>query len=232
MSCKDVQERISLLLDRRLLGKEQQSVLAHMRSCGECGARFEALAEQRAMLRSLAGTKIPENVTAKLRVLASHECARQLTRVSFSARAKRWVSGLELTFDNLMRPVALPLTGGLLSAILLFSLFVPSLSFSHDLGGREFLAEPGTLVKSPWGEETIPRFMPPSAPSDHVNVVDLYIDQTGKVWNWTVVHGELTGELKTLIMFSRFQQPATSFGVRTSGAIRIYQVSPSPTVRG
>jgi predicted anti-sigma-YlaC factor YlaD len=126
MSCKNVQERISLLLDRKLQAKERENVLAHMGSCRKCGAYFESHAEQKAMLGRMSQPAIPEVLAEKLRVLASHERVRQLTRVSFSTRLTALVSRIRLEFDNLMRPVALPFTGGLLSALILFSLLVPS----------------------------------------------------------------------------------------------------------
>jgi hypothetical protein len=61
--------------------------------------------------------------------------------------------------------------------------------------------------------------------------VDLTIDETGKVVDWTVVKGVITADMKSVILLSTFQ-PATNMGMATSGKIRVVQFAPSVTVRG
>jgi hypothetical protein len=78
-------------------------------------------------------------LATKLSVMASHERERQLARVSVRERVRRLAANINLAFDNLMRPVALPLTGGLLSALLVFGLMMPSLSFRSSDRRRRFL---------------------------------------------------------------------------------------------
>jgi hypothetical protein len=55
------------------------------------------------------------------------------------------------------------------------------------------------------------------------NVVDLTIDQSGRVSNWTVARGELTPDLANIIMFGQFS-PATNMGVPTFGKVRAVQI--------
>jgi len=137
-----------------------------------------------------------------------------------------------------MRPVALPFTGGLLYALLMFGLLMPRLSFSHQTGGHEFSTVPtGIIVTNPYdqvvdADEDFPRIEPVNSdPSDYLNVVDLIIDENGKVVDWSVVRGELTKDMQSVILFSRFEA-ATNMGVATSGKIRMVQFAPSATVRG
>jgi hypothetical protein len=238
MSCKQTQERISLLLDGRLAAAEREFVVAHTQSCRECGARFESLAEQRAMLRGIRRPSVPAALSARLRVLASHERERRLARVSFAARLAGWGERVRFEFDNLMRPVALPMAGGLLSTLLMFALLVPSLSFYHDMTGEEFYTMPvGSIVTSTNGtiadeEADFPRIaLPGEATQDYLNVVDLVIDENGKVVDWFVVRGQLTKDMESVIMFSGFL-PATELGLPTKGTIRVVQSCPSATVRG
>lgn len=238
MSCENVQKRISLLLDRKLPAEERENVLAHIEACRACGTRFDMMQDQVAMTRGLGQPAIPAQLAAQLSVLASHERQRALARVSLSARLRRWASRIDLAFDNLMRPVALPFTGGVISTLLIFTLLVPSLSFSHDIRGQEFYTAPaGKMVTNPWdqvadADEDFPIIeAPTTAPSDYYNVVDMTIDQTGRVVDWSIVHGELTPDMKSIIMLGRFQ-PATQFGVPTQGTIRVVQSCASATVRG
>jgi hypothetical protein len=247
MSCENAQELISSFLDGRLPAAELENVLAHTGTCRECGSTLASLQGQRALLRKMAQAPVPQVLAARLRVLASHERERQLARVSIHERLRRLTAKIDLAFDNLMRPVALPVTGGVLSTLLLFALMMPSLSFSHQNGGYDFSTAPqGSLVASPWdlGADDDARDFPiifaspDQAKSDYVNIVNLTIDESGRVADWSIVRGQVTDEMKDIILFSHFV-PATTFGVRTSGTIQVRQSLPpckytscSATVRG
>ena len=146
MSCEHVQERISLLLDCKLPTGDREHVLAHIQSCGQCGSRFESMQYMRSSLRSLGRPAVPPALSAHLRVMASHECARRVARRNLSARVQHWVSLVQLCFDNMMRPFALPFTGGLLSALVLFSVLVPSLSFPHSNSAEPPLAAAADVI--------------------------------------------------------------------------------------
>ncbi len=141
MSCENLQELISLTLDGRLPEAERENVFDHARVCRECGDRLSSLQTQRAILRKMAQTPMPADLAARLSVLASHERERQLARVSIGVRVRRMAAKIDLAFENLMRPVALPVTGGLVSALLLFGLMVPTLSFAHKTTGHESYAD-------------------------------------------------------------------------------------------
>jgi hypothetical protein len=246
MSCENVQERISLLLDGRLPEAEREHVLAHTGLCRTCGTHLASWQTQRSVLRRMAGTNMPDALATRLKVLASHERHRQLARVSIRERLRRAVDRIDLALQNLMRPVALPVTGGLLSTLLLFGLIMPSLSFSHPNSDYDLSTAPqGSIVATPWDQGAeddaadFPIFAAPSQPkSDYVNIVDLTIDESGKVADWSIVRGQLTDEMKTIIILGRFT-PATTFGLPTSGTIQVRQSLPpckytscSATVRG
>jgi hypothetical protein len=134
-----------------------------------------------------------------------------------------------------MRPVALPFTGGLLSTLLLFALLMPTLSFSHQSGGYEFITVPrghNVVVTNAWGQEAspdaedFPLFASPDEPnSDYVNIVNFTIDQNGKVVDWAIVRGTLTDEMKSIILLGKFD-PATVYGMKTSGIIQVRQSLP------
>ena len=109
MSCESVQERMSSLLDGMTTAGEREEVMAHLAQCRPCGVRLKSLESLRASLRSLDRPRIPEGLVYELRVLASHERVRRLACASLSTRLQYWTSRARLRFDNLMRPVALPI---------------------------------------------------------------------------------------------------------------------------
>ena len=224
MSCENVQERISLLLDCNLPASEREHVLAHLDVCRQCGSRFEAMQYMRASLRSMAQPPVPPALSTKLRVIASHALARQNARKNLSTRIRHAVGTLRLAFDNLMRPFALPVTGGVTSAFVMFSLLVPSLSFPHShtydppleslSADVQFGNPEGAIV----GSSKNNAFLRPGSAEitgDEVSLI-LLIDEHGRVQDYYLSGGELTEEMKSLIMLSQFV-PATVSGQPTWG---------------
>ena len=242
MSCDNVQELISSLLDGRMAAGERENVLAHIGRCRQCSAHWESTESLRTALLDMSGPVVPQSLAARLRVLASHERERKLAHANIAARWQHWASRLQLSFENLMRPLALPFAGGLLSTLLSFGLLVPNLSFSHDRTGTpDFFANAhGEIVTNPYGQiedgdVPIPRIESVTALSNpYDNVVELTIDEKGRVSDYLVVRGTLTDDLKSIIMFSYFE-PATMLGLPTSAKVRVVQspsVLPSVIVKG
>ncbi|HEY1241518.1 MAG TPA: zf-HC2 domain-containing protein [Bryobacteraceae bacterium] len=235
MGCERVQERISWFLDRRLAAAEREEVSAHLKSCPSCSAHLYSLENVRAALQGLNHPPVPAALAIRLRVLASHERERQLARASFSARLRHWADSTSLLFDNLMRPLAVPFAGGILTALLLFGMLVPNLSFHHNFADDQQLwttsAPGGRLVESlpgdgaptwfwtgnspePWLDSTTP------VVSGDDTVLELTIDATGRVSDYSVSRGQLTPEMQSIILFSWFT-PATQYGRPTSGKASI-----------
>src|ERR1700722_14111158 len=102
MSCENVRPLIASLIDRQLpagvTGAQREEAMAHLAACRPCGAEYEAFQWRRAALRSLAAPAVPANLAAKLRVIASHERARQLTRITLRARLEALRSQFSLQF--------------------------------------------------------------------------------------------------------------------------------------
>jgi len=223
MSCEYVQERISPLLDQRLAPGERETVLAHIESCRTCSAHYESMQSLRAALRGVTAPPIPADLRQKLRVVASHEHARRVSRLTLEARLDHWTGRMRLVFDNIMRPFGLPAASGLVSAVLLFALLAPSLSFARrggadDPSGVATDAQLTAVNAAGDGPEIED---PDSFETNYEAVLELKITPDGKVWNWSVMQGSLTSELKNMILFSRFQ-PATYFGRPTWGRVTIY----------
>jgi hypothetical protein len=213
MSCEEVQENISLMPDQQLMLREWEHAEAHIRSCRPCQAHFEAMDKMRAGLRGMAHPPVPAALTARLRVVASHEQARRSGRRNWAARLANCRSNLRLAFDNLMRPFAVPVTGGLFTAMLLFSFLMPSLMFVRTNSAEPPIAvltgAEGDIVGT--GREIV-RLEPGTATiSGNETSLVLLIDETGRVQDYYLSGGELTYDMANLIMLSRFT-PATIYG--------------------
>jgi len=233
MSCDNVQERISSFLDRSQSVAERENVLAHIGSCRDCSTYLETQLTVRTALRGMNRPAVPANLTTRLRVVASHERQRQLARVSWSARLHALNSRVQLMFDNMMRPLAFPFAGGLLSSIIIFGLLVPSLTFQHAFADQVLFtyADGEVVVMGPGGAympvpdtDNAPRIQRADAiVPETANVVELTIDQSGRVTDWVVARGELTPDLTNIIMFGQFN-PATNLGMPIQSKVLAFQI--------
>jgi hypothetical protein len=221
MSCENVQPLISSLIDRRVAGVQREEALAHLDSCRTCSSEYESMRIQRAALRGLAAPPVPAMLEGKLRVLASHERARRLVRRNWAARMAHWRGLAALHLGDLMRPVALPVAGGLVSALLMFAVLMPCMTYAHfstiEPPSAVFTDPDGQLV----GEGEFPKLERAIGPSQSGKVVVLLnIDDRGRVTDYTVVQGVVTPEVENLILFSKFT-PAKLFGKPTWGQVRV-----------
>jgi hypothetical protein len=155
-------------------------------------------------------------------VLASHERERLLLKVNLTARFRNWRERVQLSFDNMMRPLALPFAGGLLlpSAMVVFACIMQTPAFPYYVSGGD--VTPPMIATDPDGEVVdwvgqAPQLLPVTedVSSDTIAVL-LRIDPEGRVADYMVAQGEATQEMKSFFLFSRFT-PATSFCQPTWG---------------
>jgi hypothetical protein len=214
MSCHRVQNSISEFLDRRLGGDERIRVAQHLAECRECAAHLEELSSLRERLMSQPLAPVPQRLQTQLQVIASRQRARSNSTRTLPLALRTWACGARLTIDNLMRPLALPFTGGVFSALVLFSMLVPTLgsrpSVRNDVPIGWYTA--ATLVE-----------VAPFINNDET-VVELYIDDKGQAMDYSVQRGAVSPELQadlTKVMFSSRFTPATWFGQPTNGKVLV-----------
>lgn len=204
MSCENIQKSLSAFLDDEVDGVERTRLSLHLEECRECGSYSRELNSVRAMLRDLPSMPCPPRVETRLRVAVSQ--AR--THISWRDRAA-------LLLQNIMRPLAVPATGGLLSAILLFALLGDNLAYR------------GTLRNDvPLGLFTQVTVLdpPPFGCYGHDVIVELTIDRNGKVEDYSLPNRKLSRaelqEMGNLILFTSFN-PATAYGLPTSSKVMV-----------
>ncbi len=105
-------------MDGRLRGSERSRIAAHLRKCDPCASHFEQIASLRSAARALPEAVPPPHLATALRVMASHE--RQVAERNhgshWGAIWNRW----KFRLDEMLRPLTIPATGGLLSSFILF----------------------------------------------------------------------------------------------------------------
>jgi hypothetical protein len=205
MSCLQVRKLLSPFLDGCLAGEQRDSVLQHLASCQECGANLASLGDSRNRLRALKSRRVPERLAAELRVLASHARQRQLAGGSVQAALRGWMDRFQLAMANMMRPVALPIAGGVLSALVMFSMLVPTLNFHHNFRDDVPILA-GISYTTPILEE-----VSPFCNGTEDSTLELTIDERGQISDYRVSEGIMTKELANDLLFTHFS-PATFLG--------------------
>ena len=134
-----------------------------------------------------------------------------------------------------MRPLALPLAGGLCSAVVLFSALVPTFTstYAMDKTPSSLWDVPTMLATQPMVKCTAP-----VAFDETEAVVDLTIDEQGRIANYTIVStgpGQRTEQgrrnIENKLLFIGFW-PATAFGKPVAGKVRVSFGSSHVEVRG
>jgi len=216
MNCKQARAEFSAYLDGAVSGAVMQALARHLEDCAECCAEF---AQWRAMQNALAAmgpAKAPADLGLRLRVALSQRLApERLT----------WRDRLELSWKNTVGPLALQAGAGLASAVVMIGTVILLL-------GVASAPEQAVASDEPTGAATAPHFLYASAGSDtrlilpaadaQPIVVQAYISASGYVYDYRVVSGDVSGEVRSLLanklLFSRFE-PATLFGQPTRGRV-------------
>jgi hypothetical protein len=183
----------------------------------------------RSALRGLSSQRPPQQYATSLRVIASRERQRVLSRRTLAEIFASWQDRARLFATNLMRPLALPFAGGIFSAVALFSVLVST----YPLRGNPAFDVPTALSTNPLVSRTAP-----FGNSSEDVVVDVSVDVTGRMTDYTIVGGPdgLKGEalrrsIENVLLFTEFQ-PATSFGQPTAGKLRLVLHSSQVDVKG
>lgn len=213
--------RVSSYLDGRLSGQERREMALHLAGCRTCAAALEDHGQVRSALRGLAPRVPPKQLETRLRVLASRAAARQAGRATFPRMMASAWERFRLRADNLMRPLALPLAGGLVVAIALFGMLVPSFAIPPD----DAKFDVPTVLST---EATLKSMAPISfSDSDADVVVDLTVDEQGRMVDYSIVEGKARvateaerRSLENSLLFTLFN-PATAFGQPMSGKVRV-----------
>jgi hypothetical protein len=215
MSCRTVRDSMAEFLDQRVAGKKRIRMARHLARCRECAMQLDQHAQMRTALQSLPVAPVPERLKMQLLVLASRERAHWNATKTWPLAWRTWSENAKLIVDNLMRPLALPFAGGILSALFLFAMLVPTLGFRPSILNDVPLAL--------YTEATLVEATPLGVHNDEA-VVELYIDRKGKAMDYSVQRGKVSPELQadlTNLMFSSTFTPATWFGQPTNGKVLV-----------
>lgn len=216
-------------MDGRIREAEIGELKRHLTRCSDCTLHYHQLRNLRASLRTLPARRAPEKLETNLRVIASQQQALRQRHATVSSNVRYWSDIAHLWLNNLMRPVALPFAGGLLSAVFLFSMMAPMYS-----------AIDPTVKDVPTSLTTTAglKRLPVAFGIDRDVVVEVYVDGEGRLLDYSVPPGQIwqhDPELKRCVentlLCTQFE-PATMFGLPKSGKVHITLCKKQVDVRG
>ncbi len=200
-SCVEIRGNFSEYLDGECDRNTYRSVQFHLNYCVSCREELVRWQEMQAELRSLPRRQVPSQLALKLRVRLSQELHNNL------------LGRLMVRFENALKPLLLPASAGILTAVICFGIFMgsgaPVVSNVPDVP-MQWVTPPRIAALWPLDFNT----------GDQPLVVVTHIDASGRVTDYQVLSGqrspELTYRLNRMMCYSLFR-PATMFGKPTNG---------------
>src|SRR5271157_5180519 len=108
MNCRTVRKKLLAEFDQLTPDAERQAVAAHLRVCRSCSVEGAERERIRAAMRALPRMAPPPDLAVRLRVMASRVRQRR-----DGGWFRRLATHSYLVFNGLMRPLAVPLAGGI-----------------------------------------------------------------------------------------------------------------------
>lgn len=213
MDCRTERKSIVAYADGELGLASRWLLRRHLISCDRCFAEYERLDGVGDVIRALPGSHPPRSLRTKilLRTLGAQS----------PAIWPRW----KVRFQNFLRPLAVPATGGVMSALLLFAALMPNLWFSP----RQWTEDvPLTYFAHAWISNPTVRVPSPVAISSDITV-EAFIDKQGRVYDFRLIdlppteEQKIRAQLANTLLTTRFD-PARSFGQPVRGRILISYV--------
>lgn len=215
LNCKSVRETLWDYAAGTLDETDRLLVDTHLSDCRECYLHRAETRSLRTGLKSLPLMNVSPLLRTKLLVIASRERSRQELRRTLAIRFAELRSRMKLTFDNLLKPIAVPAAGGMLASFLCFGAIVDTLHFHPEWDND--------IPVGYYTQVAIDDVSPFSCDGKDV-IVQLTIDQNGGVSDFELPQGsgspEEMREIGNLVLYSSFV-PATAFGQHVTGKILV-----------
>ena len=218
INCSTARRHLPGYLDGALAAGEHNVVRQHLDSCAECRVELQRYEKLSALMSRAEKAAAPEDLAVRIRV----QIARARQAEPWTARA--W-SRLTITFQNFLAPLAVPATGGLLSALVVFGVVFYSLLLGVPLG-----AVPNDVPINriqPARLEALAPFSVPGETADgnlqigeHAVLAEVLVDANGRAVDYQIIAGPnsltVRRQLDQVVFFSRYR-PQISFGRPESG---------------
>ena len=116
MNCRQASRRLPGYVDGALYTRDRTQLREHLNACMACREQLERYRRLARCLANVESVAPPEDLALRIRLAAAHARTRE-------AWGRRALHRARLILENIVQPLALPATGGVLAAVFAF-LFV------------------------------------------------------------------------------------------------------------
>jgi hypothetical protein len=166
-------------VDGRLRKREHARIEAHLRECDECALHVYQIRLMRSSLAELKHPAPPNTLRSRLLVLASRE--RQLLMETDGSRFRRVWNNWQFRMNQMLKPITIPATGGLLSSVLLFA----ALALTISTTTRQVAYE----VPVAYADRMDANLVPVELRLESPVVLTLSLDGRGRITDYAVSNG-------------------------------------------
>jgi hypothetical protein len=217
--CATIQDSFSDYLDGAVSGHRMQAISQHLfgesesgvpiAPCDACAREFAAWRLTQDALATLGPAKAPADLGLRLRLAISHENARRSVRLR---------DRISLAWNNAVRPMLVQVSAGFAGTVLLVGGIV-------SLLGYVAVPQPVLANDEPQVATIGPRYLYSTTASgdgaivtgqDAAIVVEAAVDSSGRVYDYAIVSGPQTDEVRTQVeshLLGSVFQPASVFGL-------------------
>jgi Putative zinc-finger len=219
MTCGQAQRFLPGYLDGAIHSAEHLLLSEHLDSCADCRQELEDYRHVAVCLASVRPVAVPADLATRIRVQASRTRTVRATLKYSWERAK-------LFFENILEPLAVPATGGILTALVVFVLLVQNILVGVQTG---FV--PGDLplnLVQPAQVESLAPFAIPGLvtgdrdPATGGLMIEATLNAEGDVVSYRILSGPsdaaIRNQIDQVLLFSRFR-PRLDFGRPTNGGL-------------
>jgi hypothetical protein len=222
MSCANIREQLPGYLDGALPGRAHGPVREHLESCQDCRTELEQYRKLQVLMSRAGRPAPPADLAVRIRVAVAQAKETQ----GWAAHLRRAATRAHLVLENILEPLAVPATGGVLSAVLMFVCVMQVFAAGVPYG--EIVNDLPTNLLQPARLEQLASFPVPGAldfgeagiASAGALMVEATVNAQGQLVSYEIISGpdnaSIRRQLDRVLMFSRFR-PLMSFGRPTSG---------------
>lgn len=217
MRCREVERQLAGYMDGAIAAEKQTRVRAHLDQCEACRNDLDRYQRLARVLADVKPVEAPMNLAARIQ----EEAARIHTRLEIMN--PMWGRAV-MFFKNILEPLAVPATGGVLTAAFFFMFLAQSLFLGLPVGAVPN-DSPTNLIQ-PARVETLAPFTLPAIVerNDHsdmgVVLVEATLNAEGVVATYSILSGpsspEVRRQIDQILLISRFR-PELYFGRPMAG---------------
>jgi hypothetical protein len=218
MTCREAERCLPGYVDGAIHSRQHALIREHLDSCEDCREQLRRYRVVASCLANLERATVPPDLALRIRVRASK------ARPAWFDLKRVWSRSL-LALENIVGPLAVPATGGLLTALAVFVLLVQNILVGVPMGGFVPNDLPLNLVQ-PARLESLAPFPVPGIvateghPDSGALLLEATLNSHGEVVFYRILSGPndttVQRQIDQVLLFSRFR-PRLSFGLPMDG---------------